>query len=195
MITSLQLEKVRTLCDIAADARVACFDDPAPAYAAALSQFLGLGPQSLETVLLGAVLRDIGKLRVSRRVLLGLRGITERQEHFVRMHPEYSGQICEQLALPSKVLEVVRTHHECWDGGGYPAGLRGEEVSLEGRIVILADAYDFLTRPRPGQRDPTEARALHELRRGAGSLFDPELVEAWAAVLGESCPGSEAAEV
>jgi HD-GYP domain-containing protein (c-di-GMP phosphodiesterase class II) len=192
-ITSLQLEKVRMLCDIAVDHNVACFDDPAPAFAAELARHLGLGAASLETAFLGALLRDIGNLRVSRRVLLGLRFMTEHQRQFVRMHAEYSGQICEALGLPEAVAEAARNHHERWDGSGYLRGLRGGEVSLEARIVALVDAYDFMTRPRPGRKGLSEARALRELRRHSGRLFDPDLVEAWADVLGRGRAGRSAA--
>lgn len=193
MVTSLQMEKVRILCDIAVDHNVACFDDPAPAFAAELARHLGLSAASLETAFLGALLRDAGNLRVSRRVLLGLRFMTENQRRFVRMHVEYSGQICEALGLPQAVAEVARCHHERWDGSGYPHGLRGGELSLEARIVGLVDAYDFMTRPRPGRKGLSEARALRELRRHSGRLFDPDLVEAWADVLGRGRAGRSAA--
>jgi response regulator RpfG family c-di-GMP phosphodiesterase len=192
-ITSLQLEKVRIVCDAAADQNVACFQDPAPAYGVALARSLGLTTEAVETVFLGTLLRDIGKLRVSRRVLFGLRFMTERQRDFVRMHVEYSGQICQSLGLPPAVAEVVRAHHERWDGLGYPAGLRGVKAPLEARIVALVDAYDFMTRPRPGRGGLSEAKALRELQRESGGAFDPELVEGWAEAAGMARPGRRAA--
>jgi HD-GYP domain-containing protein (c-di-GMP phosphodiesterase class II) len=181
-VTAEQFEQVHAFCDLAADQNVACFDDPAPAYAVALARTLGLEKDAVEIVFLGALLRDVGKLRVSRRVLFGLRFMTEHQRDFVRMHAEFSGQICESLGLPGEVAEVVRTHHERWDGSGYPAGLRGVEVSLESRIVGLADAYDYMTRPRLGQKGLPEDKALRELRRAAGREWERDLVEAWCQV-------------
>ncbi|HLF08018.1 MAG TPA: HD domain-containing phosphohydrolase [Dehalococcoidia bacterium] len=183
-ISPLQLEQVRAVCDAALEQNVACCEDPTPAYAVALAGELGLATESVETVLLGAVLRDVGKLRVSRRVLFGLRPMTQYQLNYVRMHAEYSAQICESLELPPAVAEVVRTHHERWDGSGYVNGLKGVEVSLEGRIVALVDAYDSLTRRRLGKKCMSPSKALQELHQGAWRLYDPHLVDAWEAVVG-----------
>jgi HD-GYP domain-containing protein (c-di-GMP phosphodiesterase class II) len=92
------------------------------------------------------------------------------------------------VELPA-VLGIVRWHHERWDGAGYPDGKRGEQIPLPARIVAVADAFQAMIEPRPYRRGRTNAAALEEIRRNAGSQFDPDCVDALREVVGREATG------
>ena len=128
------------------------------------------------------VLHDIGKLGISDAVLLkpGRLELSEWEE--IRRHPEMGARILEHANLRD-VASWVLAHHERIDGRGYPHGLAGESIPLEGRILAVADAYEAMTADRPYRRALAEAEARAELVRGAGTQFDADVVAAFLRVL------------
>jgi response regulator RpfG family c-di-GMP phosphodiesterase len=106
----------------------------------------------------------------------------------MRRHPLIGERIL--LAAPAlrPVARLVRSSHERWDGGGYPDGLRGDEIPLGARVVAVCDAFDAMTTERPYREPVTEAEAVEELRRCAGSQFDPMVVEAFCRVISREVP-------
>jgi len=151
------------------------------ASAALLAGELGLSEIEIELIQDAAPLHDIGKLGVSDAVLLKPGKLTADEFEHVRRHAELGAKILSGSA--SHVLqageEIARSHHEWWDGTGYPAGLRGEEIPLFGRIVAVADVFDALTHTRPYKQAWPVEDAVAEIRTLRGLQFDPQIVEAF----------------
>ncbi|MBV8208833.1 MAG: HD-GYP domain-containing protein [Burkholderiaceae bacterium] len=148
---------------------------------------LGFDHGRSEIVEMAARLHDIGKIGISHQVLLKPSRLTEAERLIIRKHPVIGAEMLAKSSHPGAQLAalVARTHHEWWDGTGYPSGLKFEEIPVESRIVSLADAYDVLTSGRVHKRTCSHEAALEELRFMAGRQFDPELVEVFAAMVSE----------
>jgi len=147
-------------------------------YAVAIAAELGLGTELVEELQTGAILHDIGKIGVGDGVLFKPGRLTDTEFAEIKDHPRRGARIIDAFNRSQTVLGVVFHHHERYDGRGYPAGLRGVDIPLCARIVNVADAYDAMTTNRPYQSTKTPEHALNELRKGAGSQFDPEVVGA-----------------
>jgi putative two-component system response regulator len=137
---------------------------------------LGLPAGDIETVRLGAILHDVGKIGIPDRVLLKPGPLTSEELAVMRTHPLVGDRMLEHLELLSAVRPVVLHHHERWDGDGYPDGLAGEATPVAARIVGLADAMEAMWARRPYREALTRADILSELAKGAGAQWDPELV-------------------
>ena len=144
--------------------------------AARLAASVGLRGEQLEAVAFGALLHDIGKIAIPDVVLNKAGPLTADELELLRDHPEIGGRICEPLQTSRGFAPIIRHHHEYWDGTGYPHKLAGEEIPLGARIVAIADAYDAITFGRPYRRPRPHEEAVAELRRCAGTQFDPALV-------------------
>lgn len=152
-------------------------------YSEAIAARLGMEPQAVERVKIAGVLHDIGKLAVSDAILHKPGSLEPDEWAEVRRHAEVGARICSHAGLRD-IAAWVLAHHERWSGGGYPHGIAGTTIPLEARILSVADAYEAMTAARP-YRNPslTEDAAQDELRAGAGTQFDPEVVDAFLAVL------------
>jgi ribonuclease P protein subunit RPR2 len=126
----------------------------------------------------GFLLHDIGKLAVPDAILRAPGRLTEEQWALMRRHPEEGVLMLSNVPFLDRALDVVRYHHERWDGGGYPDGLRGDEIPLWARIFSVVDALDAMTAERPYRAARSYEDALAEIRRNSGSQFDPAVVEA-----------------
>jgi HAMP domain-containing protein len=174
------------------------------AAALAVGDGLGLSPTQREALELGALLHDIGMIRIPEAVLQRAGPLTPEERHLVEQHPTWGVEILEEVPLLTPALDVVGGHHERYDGDGYPQGLRGEEIPLTARAFAVVDALDAMAHDRPYRSARPMAAALEELRREAGRQFDPHVVEAalavpparWATLLGrpEAAPAGAAAE-
>jgi diguanylate cyclase (GGDEF)-like protein/putative nucleotidyltransferase with HDIG domain len=153
-------------------------------YAERIAEEVGLAADQVERVRVAGVLHDIGKLGISDAVLLKTGSLEAAEWAEIRRHPELGARILEHANLRD-VAGWVLAHHERVDGGGYPRGLVGDEIPLEGRILAVADAYEAMTADRPYRRALAEAEARAELIRGAGTQFDVTVVEAFLRVLDE----------
>jgi len=161
--------------------------------AVATARHMGLDGDLVEAVNTGTLLKDIGKLGVPDYVLLKTGELTDEEFAKIRKHPEVGAAILEGVNFPWPVLPVVRSHHERWDGTGYPDGLKGEGIPLTARILAVADVYDALTSSRAYRGAWSREAALAEIGRQAGAQFDPAVVSAFAAVIGGLAeePGAE----
>jgi len=148
--------------------------------AAALGERLGLRGDLVERLRFAAPLHDIGKAALPAEVLLKPGPLTAEETALVRTHVHEGARLLsgggERLRM---ARTVALTHHERWDGTGYPHGLSGEEIPLAGRIVAVADVFDALVSERPYKSAWTSDAALAEIARGSGSQFDPEVIEAF----------------
>lgn len=148
---------------------------------ARLAQHLGLPPDEVERIRLGAPLHDVGKIGIPDAILLKPGRLSESEFALVKTHTTIGAAIFAdcQYGVLIAAREIALTHHEKWDGTGYPAGLAGEEIPLRGRIVAVADIFDALTHARGYKTAWPMAAALQELERLSGSHLDPHVVAAF----------------
>jgi len=143
-----------------------------------IGRTLGIERPPLERLEVAASLHDIGKIGVPESVL-GKPGPLDAAERLrIQQHPVVGAEMLEEIPLVSDLAPVVRGHHERFGGGGYPDGLRGEEIPLHSRIIAVADALDAMLMPRPYRMGRTIEEALAEIEACAGSQFDPRIAEA-----------------
>jgi putative nucleotidyltransferase with HDIG domain len=143
--------------------------------ALSLGQLLDLPSRDLENLKLGALLHDIGKIRVPDAILCKPGRLTPAEWGTMKLHPADGGNMLRALNCPAPVVAIVEQHHEWYDGAGYPYGLAGDQICEEARIFAVADAYDALTRDRVYRRGVDHHSALAEW---SGDQFDPAVVAA-----------------
>jgi putative nucleotidyltransferase with HDIG domain len=154
-------------------------------YAVNLAQKLGASHDEVEAVRIASLLHDIGKIGIPESILCKPGKLTAEEFEVIKTHVEIGATILEEVQFPWPVVPIVRTHHERWDGLGYPAGLREEEIPLGGRIIGLVDVFDALTSERPYRRAMPREKAIEILRSGSGSQFDPRAVTTFIEMLPE----------
>ena len=142
---------------------------------------LGLRDAELRTVRYAALLHDIGKIAIPAEILTKPSKLTEEEFELIKQHTVIGARMLERIPFFEHVHPLVRSAHERWDGGGYPGGLAGEDTPLGARIICACDAFHAMTSDRPYRRAMPLADALDELKRGAGSQFDPLVVDALVA--------------
>jgi putative nucleotidyltransferase with HDIG domain len=150
-------------------------------YALVVARRMEWPPDRQHRLEIAALLHDVGKLGVEAFILAKPATLDEREMAAVRYHPLLGVRILESVQQLADIIPFIRHHHERFDGGGYPDGLRGEDIPPEARILSVADAYEAITSHRPYRRARTPREALEEIRKGAGSQFDPQVVEAFEA--------------
>ena len=154
-------------------------------YASRLGREIGFRPSHCERLHLSGLLHDTGKISVPDAVL-GKRGRLDAEEYVkIQAHPEAGWAILHELAALRHILPGVLHHHERYDGQGYPDGLAGEDIPLDARILAICDTYDAMTSSRPYRDGMPQERAESLLRNGAGTQWDPQLVEAFLSVMPE----------
>ena len=152
-------------------------------YATALAKALGLRGNELKAVEWGALLHDVGKMVVPDEILRKMGPLTPDEWHIMKQHPTWGFDMLAEVSfLQAAALDIIYSHHEQWDGTGYPRRLAGEAIPLAARIFAIVDTYDAITSDRPYRRARSHQVALNELRRVAGQQLDPQIVEAFAAL-------------
>lgn len=134
---------------------------------------------------LAALLHDVGKIAVPDQILLKPGKLTDQEWEEMRKHPEAGYRIVRQIGFLKDAAEIVYSHHEQFDGRGYPRGLKGEDIPLGARIFMVADVYDALTSERPYHSPVTYDEAIAEIKRLSGSHFDPAIVDTFMAIFPE----------
>ncbi len=152
--------------------RVACFS-------VGIGKELGLSEGELEFIELSSTIHDIGKIGIKEEVLNNPSRLTDEETKIIQSHPVKGSEILEPMTRLHVLMPGVRNHHERYDGKGYPDGLRGKETHLIARIIAVADAYDAMTTDRVYRKGLTHAAACQELKKGAGTQFDPKLAIAF----------------
>ena len=162
-------------------------------YALQIGQQLRLPTEEMETLRFAATLHDIGKIAMEEQLLRAPNPQAYR-EALARNHPLVGMSILQPAEFLRPALAGVRYHHERYDGGGYPDGLKGEDIPLQARILAVANGYDLLTSPSWGAPTLAPERALAEMEREAGAAYDPKVVRALAAALGKRTGDNPKAE-
>ncbi len=157
--------------------------DAVQALSLAVGTRLGLGGEALAELSSVALLHDVGKIGIPDAVLNKPGPLDEDEQHIMRRHPVIGERILAAVSGFENVAKAVRHEHERWDGGGYPDGLQGEQIPLASRIVLACDAWHALVSDRPYRLALEHDVALSELRLGAGTQFDPDVVDALLATL------------
>lgn len=138
---------------------------------------LDLTERMMDSLELISTLHDIGKIPISNSILSKTKPLTEKEIEEVKKHAEIGYRIAQSIPELTHISEGILSHHERWDGMGYPQKLKGTQIPLLSRIVAVADAYDSMTNPKPYRKKKTHEEALEEIKKGAGTQFDPYIVE------------------
>jgi len=146
-------------------------------YAVMVGEAMGLDKQEIQTLLHAGLLHDIGKIELPKSVLNKTACLSEEELKSVSQHPIHSAHILEPLSNTGNLIDYVIHHHERYDGKGYPDGLKGEEISIGARILCVVDCFDAMVSERPYRRSMTIEEAIIELKRCAGTQFDPKIVQ------------------
>jgi diguanylate cyclase (GGDEF)-like protein/putative nucleotidyltransferase with HDIG domain len=146
-------------------------------YAAGLARALGMTDNEIQGVKTAALLHDIGKLAVPEHILSKPGPLTQEEFQKIRIHPQVGAEIISGVPFPYPVAPLILSHHERWDGKGYPAGLRGEEIPLGARILSVVDYFDALMSERPYHKAMTLEAAVELLRQESGKALDPRVVQ------------------
>lgn len=149
---------------------------------------LGLSHREMEDLRHTGDLHDIGKIGISEMIISKSEKLTVEEYEIIKTHPLVGETIIEPVPFLQDIRKVIRHHHERWDGFGYPDGLKGEEIPLFSRIILIADAYDAMTSDRPYRRALSHEEASREIKKHSGTQFDPEVVKAFMAVMKHKTP-------
>jgi putative two-component system response regulator len=151
----------------------------------ALAARLGVPPAELEHVRRGALLHDIGKIGVPDAILFKPEHLLEAEWESIRLHPGHAWHLLHEIEYLKPALDIPWCHHEHWNGGGYPRGLKGTDIPLAARIFTVVDVWDALANQRPYHRPWPPAEIAEYLRQQSGIRFDPRVVDAFLAMLRE----------
>jgi putative nucleotidyltransferase with HDIG domain len=152
-------------------------------YALLLADHMGLKDIGMrESLEMGALLHDVGKIGVPDGILLKKGGLTGEERDVVRRHPELGASLLQRIPFLSGAREIVEYHHEKFDGSGYPKGLKGEQIPIGARIFAVADVFDALTTDRPYKAALSYRSAAEMIARERGTHFDPYVADAFLGI-------------
>jgi polar amino acid transport system substrate-binding protein len=152
-------------------------------YASKLAEKLGLDKNTISKIYWSGILHDIGKLIISSSILNKPGKLTDDEYEIIKNHTIVAYEMFKDIENFGNIPEIIRYHHERWDGKGYPDGLKGEEIPLEARILAIADAFDAMTSNRPYRTKLTVDEAINQIIKYSGKQFDPELAKIFVEML------------
>ena len=156
-----------------------------------IAEKMGLEDDIVEAIRMAALLRDLGRVVIHQQILEETKRLDQTELTPIKAHPIHTMQILRHVRFPWNLDTIISQHHEHYDGSGYPVGLKGREISIGARIINVVDAYYAITTDRPYRRALPKDKAISEIKKNAGSQFDPEVVEMFLSIIGEEV--SEAA--
>ena len=148
-----------------------------------LAMEIGINQSEMANIRRGAMLHDIGKLGVPDRILLKPESLSEEEWHLMRQHPQFSFEMLAPISYLKAALDIPYSHHEKWDGTGYPQGLKGEEIPLAARLFAVVDVWDALCSDRPYRKAWPKDKVLAHIKAGSGTHFDPKVVELFLRIM------------
>lgn len=152
-------------------------------YAVTVARSMGLQEEELDTLRLAASLHDIGKIGIDDQILRKPGRLTPEEYESIKRHSEYGAEILSHVRELHHIVPIVRSHHEQYNGNGYPDGLAGEDIPLLARIISVVDAFDAMSSHRPYRQALPLDAAVAELVRNRGTQFDPQIVDAFLGAL------------
>jgi putative nucleotidyltransferase with HDIG domain len=144
--------------------------------ALALAKQLGMSKEEEEIIFIGSLLHDLGKTRIPRHLLNKAGPLSDQEWQTIRRHPEIGFHMLRGVLYLRPYADIPYCHHEQWDGGGYPRGLKGEAIPLPARLFALVDAWDALQSDRPYRKAWDEEKTVQFIQEQSGKRFDPDLV-------------------
>lgn len=168
------------------DVYTAGHSDRVAEYTQKIARTMGFSPVKVEMLQQAAKLHDIGKLAIQETILNKVGALTQEEIQIIREHPIVGEDILRPVVFDDEVLEMVRSHHEFYDGGGYPDKLKGDNINIFAQVISVADAYDAMTSVRAYRGALTQQEAFEELRRNKGAQFNPAIVDVLIGVLQEA---------
>jgi putative two-component system response regulator len=153
-------------------------------YAVIVAAELHLPVEQIEMIREACELHDLGKIGVEDNILGKPSALNDKEWENIKRHPMIGAQILEPLTFLGGVIDLVKQHHERYDGTGYPLGIKGEDILLGARIINLVDAYEAMRAARSYRKEPfTKEKAIEEIKKNSGTQFDPRVVEAFLKVV------------
>lgn len=151
-------------------------------YAIRIAEEMNFTPEKMEILKTACMLHDIGKIGIKDEILLKPGPLTDEEFDIIKTHPLQAVKILEPIKELRGIINIVAAHHEYYDGSGYPYGLKGVDIPLEARIITIADYLDALTSHRVYNEAVDKSTAVNRIKKGAGSMFDPQVVKAFLAI-------------
>lgn len=153
-------------------------------YAVAIAEELHLSTNEIELIRDACELHDLGKIGVEDCILSKADSLNEEEWKQIKLHPQTGAQILEPLTFLGGVIDLIKQHHEHFDGSGYPEGRKGQDILIGARIIHVADAYEAMCTPRSYRKNPlSKEDAIREIKKNSGTQFDPNIVEVFLKVL------------
>jgi HD-GYP domain-containing protein (c-di-GMP phosphodiesterase class II) len=150
-----------------------------------LARSMGMSEADLVHMRRGILLHDMGKVAIPDMILLKPDSLTDDEWKIMRMHPQYAFEMLAPIAYLRQALDIPVSHHERWDGSGYPRGLKGEQIPLAARIFSVVDVFDALTSDRPYRKAWPKEKALEYILDEKGKAFDPQVVNVFMSMKAE----------
>jgi ribonuclease P protein subunit RPR2 len=187
-LTRSYMATVRALSNAveARDAYTGKHAERVAAYGITIARALGIARPESPEIEFGFLLHDIGKVAIPDAILYKPGKLTDEERRLMSRHPAIGAEIVGGVEFLAEAVDVVRSHHERWDGTGYPDGLAGEEIPLAARVFAVADVFDALTTDRPYRQAIPMVQAREIISRGSGSHFDPAVIDAFALITNET---------
>jgi putative nucleotidyltransferase with HDIG domain len=154
-----------------------------------IAKKMGMGSRDLQIIQMGGLLHDVGKIGTPQEILDKPGSLTREEMRVMQDHVRIGVRILEPIPGLKEALPLVAQHHEWFSGGGYPAGIAGEEISLYARILAVADCYDALTSDRPYRKGMPISEVCAILQQKSGTQFDPKVLAAFSQIVAEKIPG------
>lgn len=154
-------------------------------YAMKMTTKLALKPEETSKIELAGLLHDIGMIGVAEEILNKTQKLSDEEYEKIKKHVQYSVKILEDIKQLYEITEIIKYHHEYYNGCGYPYGIKGDEIPLGSRIIAIADTYDALVSDRAYRKSKTSQEAMQIIKEGSGKQFDPALVQVFESILPE----------
>jgi HD-GYP domain-containing protein (c-di-GMP phosphodiesterase class II) len=146
-------------------------------YAMAIALAMNMEHDQITKIKWAGLIHDIGKLRIPRKILDKTDKLSQKEFHRVKKHAMLTDKILNMISTLKSISLIASSHHERFDGTGYPRGLKNNQIPIEARILAVCDAFDAMTSNRPYRMTLNQADACKELEKGAGTQFDPQIVK------------------